>query len=173
MIKGIFLDLSCCCAVLSHFNCVRLFAAPWTVAARQGCGSGLPCPLPGDLPDPGIELLPLALCTGRLGSLPGMWKTTKRAQCLQTNALLTEKGGGMWLIHSPLSTLSDNEWVHWKGRWKHRGKGQWVWLHRKAGVTLGKSSVHLVCSEHGICMDTKKDDVGAGCWGRRRQRCAY
>ena len=43
---------------------VQLFATPWTVAhqaplsmgfSRQECWSGLPCPSPGDLPDPGIE----------------------------------------------------------------------------------------------------------------------
>ena len=48
----------------SHFSCVRLFAVQWTVAcqaplsigfSRQKYWSGLPCPTPGDLPDPGIE----------------------------------------------------------------------------------------------------------------------
>ena len=43
---------------------VRLFVAPWTVArqaplsvgfSREEHWSGLPCPPPGDLPDPGIE----------------------------------------------------------------------------------------------------------------------
>ena len=43
---------------------VRLFAAPWTVAhqaplsvefSRQEHWSGLPCPPPGDFPDPGIK----------------------------------------------------------------------------------------------------------------------
>ena len=46
---------------LSH---VQLFATPWTVAReaplsmgffRQEYWSGLPCPPPGDLPNPGIE----------------------------------------------------------------------------------------------------------------------
>ena len=46
---------------LSH---ILLFATPWTVAhqaplsmgfSRQESWSGLPCPPPGDLPDPGIE----------------------------------------------------------------------------------------------------------------------
>ena len=45
-------------------SCVQLFATPWTVAhqaplsmgfSRQEYLSGLPCPAPGDLPDPGIE----------------------------------------------------------------------------------------------------------------------
>ena len=43
---------------------VRLFVTPWTVAhqaplsmkfSRQEYWSGLPCPSPGDLPNPGIE----------------------------------------------------------------------------------------------------------------------
>ena len=43
---------------------VQLFVTPWTVALqvppsmgflRQEYWSGLPCPSPGDLPDPGIE----------------------------------------------------------------------------------------------------------------------
>ena len=50
-----------CVLSLSH---VWLFATPWTVARqaplstgfpRQEYWSGLPCPPPGDLPDPGIE----------------------------------------------------------------------------------------------------------------------
>ena len=61
---------SCACAfplcicVLSRFSCVQFFVTPWTVAhqapfsmgfSRQEYGSGLPCPPPGDLSDPGIE----------------------------------------------------------------------------------------------------------------------
>ena len=50
--------------VLNHFSPVRLFVTLWTVAcqaplsmgfSRQQYQSGLLCPLPGDLPDPGIE----------------------------------------------------------------------------------------------------------------------
>ena len=45
-------------------SCVRVFATPWTVAhkaplsmgfSRQEYWSGLPCPPPGGLPNPGIE----------------------------------------------------------------------------------------------------------------------
>ena len=58
------------CQLLSH---VWLFATPWTVAcqtslsmafSRHKYWSRLPFPLPGDLPDPGIEL-------ASLESLPG------------------------------------------------------------------------------------------------------
>ena len=53
--------------MLSRFNCVQLFATPWTVAlqvplsmgfSRQGYWSGVPCPSP-DLPNPGIEPMSL------------------------------------------------------------------------------------------------------------------
>ena len=48
-----------CACMLSHFSYVWLFVTLWTVAhqgfSRQEYWSGLPCPPPGDLPDPGIE----------------------------------------------------------------------------------------------------------------------
>ena len=56
-------DFSAPC-VLSPFSRVRLLVTPWTAAhqatlsigcSRQEYWSGLPCPLPGDLPSPGIE----------------------------------------------------------------------------------------------------------------------
>ena len=48
-----------------HFSCVWLFATLWTIAhqtplsiefSRQEYWSRLPCPTPGDLPDPGMEV---------------------------------------------------------------------------------------------------------------------
>ena len=50
--------------VLGHFSCVRLFITPLTVFcqaplsmgfSKQEYWSGLSCPPPGDLPDPGIK----------------------------------------------------------------------------------------------------------------------
>ena len=50
-------------------TCVQLFATPWTAArqaslsmefSRQEYWSGLLCPPPGDLSDPGIKLASLA-----------------------------------------------------------------------------------------------------------------
>ena len=52
------------CVCVSRFSHVQLFATLWTVAhqgplpmefSRQEYWSGLPCPPPGDLPDPGIK----------------------------------------------------------------------------------------------------------------------
>ena len=73
-------DLNYVC-VLSHFNHVRLFATPWTVAhqaplsvgfSRQEYWSGLPCipPSPGDLPTQGSNLHLLCLLHWQVGSLP-------------------------------------------------------------------------------------------------------
>ena len=56
--------LSGCFAVLSHYCRVQFFAAPWTEAhqaplsmgfSQQEHWSRLPCPPPGNLPDPGIK----------------------------------------------------------------------------------------------------------------------
>ena len=58
--------LSCVCVLLTCFSHVRLSVTPWTVAhqaalpmgfSRQEYWSGLPCPSPGNLPDPGIKPL--------------------------------------------------------------------------------------------------------------------
>ena len=66
--------------------CDRLFATPWAAVAhqaplsmgfsRQEHWSGLPCPPPGDLPEPGIEppyLMSPALA-GRFFSTSSTWK---------------------------------------------------------------------------------------------------
>ena len=61
--------------VLSHFSRSRLFVTPWTVAhqtplsmgfSRQEYWSGLPCPPPGGLPNPGMEPASVNIsCVGR------------------------------------------------------------------------------------------------------------
>ena len=65
--------------MLSHFSSVRLFVSLWTVAcqaplsigfSRQEYWSGLPCPPPGDLPNPGIEPVSLLFPELAGGFLP-------------------------------------------------------------------------------------------------------
>ena len=60
--------------VLSRFSPIQLFATQWTVAcqaplstgfSKQEYWSGLPCPPPGDLPDPGIEPMSPSCIAGR------------------------------------------------------------------------------------------------------------
>ena len=61
--------------MLSCFSCVQLFAicqAPLSMGfSRQESWTGLPCPPPGDLPDPGIK--PASV---RYPALIGMFFTT-------------------------------------------------------------------------------------------------
>ena len=73
---------------LSHFSRVQLFATPWTVAqqallsmelSRQEHWSGLACPPPGDLPDPGVK------------------PTSPMSPGLQADALPTEPPGKLYL----------------------------------------------------------------------------
>ena len=60
--------------MLSHFGHVLLFVTPWTAACKaplsmgfswQEYWSGLPCPPPGHVPDPGIE--PMSLTSTCIG----------------------------------------------------------------------------------------------------------
>ena len=64
--------------MLSRFSRVRLFATLWTIAcqaplsrgfSRQDYWSGLSCPSPGDLPDPGVEPSLLGPLHWQAGSL--------------------------------------------------------------------------------------------------------
>ena len=69
----------------SRFSQVRLFVTLWTVACqaplsmrfpRQEYWSVLPCPSPGDLPDPGIEPMSLEspALAGRLFTTSAAWE---------------------------------------------------------------------------------------------------
>ena len=65
--KLIFIDV-CTCACLTLDDAIAL-QAPLSVGfSRQECWCGLPCPPPGDLPNPGIELASLCLLHWQAGS---------------------------------------------------------------------------------------------------------
>ena len=81
--------------VLSRFSHVWLCATLWTIArqaplsmgfSRQEYWSGLPCPPPGDLPDPGIEpvssLLSPALAVSFFTTSP-TWKAPEKSISLK------------------------------------------------------------------------------------------
>ena len=75
---------------LCSLSRVQLFGTPWTVAhqappsmgfPRQEHWSGLPCPSPGNLPDPGtvpMSLMPPALA-GRFFTASAMWEALRRS----------------------------------------------------------------------------------------------
>ena len=71
--------MGACACMLSHFSHVRLCATLWTVAdqaplsvgfSRQEYWRGLPCPPPGDLPNPGIKPASLMSPALQASSLP-------------------------------------------------------------------------------------------------------
>ena len=87
--------------VLSPFSCVQVFVSLWTVAyqaplpmgfSRQEYWSGLPCPPPGDHPNPGLELTSLKsyALAGRFFTTNTTWeacKSTILQQKLSSTAL--------------------------------------------------------------------------------------
>ena len=91
--------------MLSHFSHVRVqpFAAPLTVAhqvplsmgfSRQEFWSGLPCPPPGDLPDPGMEPSSLTspALTGRFFTSSNTWERGQMRKCPCTCIYFTKHG---------------------------------------------------------------------------------
>ena len=81
--------------VPSHFSCIPLFAAPWTVACQAPLSMGfsrqeywirLPCPPLGDLPNPGIHPVSPELA-GRFFTTSTTWEAphgVKVAQLCRT-----------------------------------------------------------------------------------------
>ena len=78
-------------------SCIWLFAAPWTVAcqaplsvelSRQEYWRGLPCPPPGDLPNPEIKPASLAspALAGRFLTTRTIWETLLRNAVLVNSA---------------------------------------------------------------------------------------
>ena len=91
----------CACAcvhrtLLCTLSCVRLFVTPWTVAhqaplsmgfSRQEYWSGLPFPIPGDLPDPRIEPMSRLLHWQADSSPLTPWTSARVRYCLHALAL--------------------------------------------------------------------------------------
>ena len=99
--------------VQNCFSCVWLFATLWTIAcqtplslgfSRQEYWSGLPCPPPVDLPNPGIKPTSLKSLYWQACSLP-LAPPRKRA------------GRGLFKFHlvCALQTLSDSPAHVWQG----------------------------------------------------------
>ena len=93
---------------------VGLLATPWTVAlqaslsmsfSRQEYWSGLPCPPPGDLPEPGIELTSLIspVLTGSFFTTSGTWE-----------ALFSLHHIIIINIYLPLHTYSEKAVLAWR-----------------------------------------------------------
>ena len=99
-----------CCAVLSHFSCVRLCATPWIVNpprllhpwgfSRQEYWRGLPCSPLGDLPNPGIKLRSPALQVNSLPSEPpGKLKNTRVGRLSLLQGFFPAQESNLGLLH--------------------------------------------------------------------------
>ena len=109
-------------------NCVWLFVTLWIVACPvplskgfscQQCWSGLLCPPPGDLPNPGMELAPLTLpaLASRFFNTNANWEATclpllvvKKTQVSHTHRITKLDGVYLGQLF-PVSPLC--EWVNW------------------------------------------------------------
>ena len=92
-----------CAGMLSCYSRVQLCVTLWTVArqaplcmgfSRQEYWSGLPCPPPGDLNDPGIEPPSPASASlaGRFFTANTIWKASKKShRCYQMLKVFSER----------------------------------------------------------------------------------
>ena len=132
--------------LLSH---VQPYAIPWTVAhqdplsiefSRQEYCSGLPFPLPGDLPNPGIKLMSPALAGGFFTALMSSFEFTNIGQ-------VPTQSQGLWKACGMSLT--------WWERWLNPPEGGiWVWVPQEKGLQSVVSSElpsywqrHLVVNE--------------------------
>ena len=120
----------CMECVLSHFNHVQLFATLWTIGlqaplsigfSRKEYWSGLPCPPPGDLTDPGIEHVSLMS-----PSLAGGFFTTKATWEAPMHGI----GFFLWpflgLLNCHWKPSRDQEGAAWGQEWGWKRKRTWV-----------------------------------------------
>ena len=129
-----------CVCVLGCFSRVWLFVILWTVDqwaplsmgfSRKGHWSGLPCPLPGDLPDPGIEpesLMPPALIGGSF-TTNAAWEGNKgylRGRCLSAAVEGEEWGAEARMNRGDPDPLYPTAGMCWGScaSWKGEGRGR-------------------------------------------------
>ena len=126
-------NLCVCC----WFSGVWLFATVWTVAhkaslfmgfSRQEYLSGLPCPAPGDLPDPGIKTASL-MSPALAGVFFTACATWEKAVAAHSSTLAwkitwAEKPGRLQSMgsrrvrHDWATSLSLFTFMHWRRKWQ-------------------------------------------------------
>ena len=143
LIKGFTLNKVCVC-LRNRFSCVRFFVIPWTVAhqaplstgfSRQEYRSGLPCPSPGDLPDPGIQPVSPALA-GRFFSTGATWEAWQKGLLL-IKAENSVKPGTLFPLFGGFATF--HKVLNWRERLAllHPGEKPGVWIlpgHQELGA---------------------------------------
>ena len=90
--RGILLSITHAACVISPFSPAQLLSTLWTVAlqaplsmgfSRQEHWSGLPCPPPGDLPDPGVKPTSLTspALAGGFFTISATWEALLHSVC--------------------------------------------------------------------------------------------
>ena len=135
------------------FSPVWLFATPWTVAhqaplsmgfSRQEYWSGLPCPLPEDLPNPGIK--PTSLMSpamvGRFFTTSATWSTKSR-DGVDSREEGTKTCEEKHLLHWVLNSEHQDEAAQNQGREPRQllltTQWTWPWHSRQ------RSQTHISC----------------------------
>ena len=148
--------------VLSRFSCVRLFVTLWTAAchaplsmgsSRQEHWSRLPCPPPGDLPDPGIK--PVSLPSPGLAGGP-LTTSATRGEVLQElahAATETEKSRHLLSVSwRPGVTHSDSKGLR-PGALMSKGWRRWTaQLRWNQGKELAALLNMCVCKHARSCL---------------------
>ena len=113
--------------VPSHFSCIPLFAAPWTVACQAPLSMGfsrqeywirLPCPPLGDLPNPGIHPVSPELA-GRFFTTSTTWEAPHGVKVAQLCRTLCD----------PMDCSTPGSFVHADSQGKNTGEGRYALLH--------------------------------------------
>ena len=125
------LNESVSCSVVSNsFQSCGTCQAPLSMGfSRQEYGSGLPCPPPGCLPNPGTEPTSTTspALAGRLFTTSATWEALSTNQRLVKHPHAFSAVQWALLCHSfmpvPL-TLGNSEWVNSTQRHSHGGNGQ-------------------------------------------------
>ena len=174
--------------MLSHFSRGQLFVTPWTAAhqaplsmgfSRQGYWSGLPCPPPGDLLDPGVKSTSLTSAALASVSLPLtspdsqacclmavlLFKArlyfSAAAESLQSCPTLCDPIDGSPPASPVPGILQGDVNSGWLIPWPILQ--WWLWVGRKKGITAGRlrSECRVLVRAPSLCFHT-----GQVCFGR-------
>ena len=158
----------CACAKLLQ-SCLTLCATLWTAShqapllmefTRQEYGSGLPCPPPGDLPDPRIK--PTSLLHLQADSLPLVppvkpvpcYGTSKQSQLFLVYTVEVRDGVMCWKV---IAEKSRKNVLHAGGQiWERVRKG----LGKASAVPSLKPISHISLSYSGRCEEGDREGPG-------------
>ena len=129
--------------MLNYFSHIQLFVTPWTIAlqtplfmrlSRQEYLGGLPCPAPGDLPDPGVKPASFMspVLEGGFFSTSATWKV--HLPCIKVSFCHPQKWFFLIFYCLNLITHTGHIDTYTLGHWNYMTSGFWEaikWWERK------------------------------------------